>query len=139
MPLAKTKATFMSSPHFAVLGASKDQQKIGTKILKWYQTRDKDVVPVHPKEVEIEGLATIKSLHELKDPSHTSVSVVTPAKVTLDVLKAAKELDVPAVWCQPGTTDDACEAYIKENEMSEKVILGGPCVLVMGDEILASL
>lgn len=58
----------MSSPYFAVLGASKDQSKVGTKvgfvvsnvdcmhflnvisrqILKWYQVRDKDVVPVHP-------------------------------------------------------------------------------------------
>jgi len=139
MPLAETKAAFMSSAHFAVLGASKDEQKVGTKVLKWYQKRSKDVVPVHPKEAELQGLATIKSLHELKDPSHTAVSVVTPAKVTIEVLKAAKELNVPAVWCQPGTTDEACEAFIKENGMSEKVILGGPCVLVMGDDLLASL
>jgi len=139
MPFAETKVVFMSSPHFAVLGASKDENKFGTKILKWYQKRSKDVVPVHPKEAELGGLATIKSLHELKDPSHTSVSVVTPAKITIDVLKAAKELNVPAVWCQPGTTDDACERFIRENEMSERVIFGGPCVLVMGDSILASL
>jgi len=129
----------MSSPHFAVLGASKDQSKFGTKILRWYQARDKDVIPVHPREAGLEGLATIKSLYELRDPIHTSVSVVTPAKVTLDVLKAAKELDVPAVWCQPGTTDDACETYIEENGMREKVIFGGPCVLVMGDGILGLL
>ena len=55
------------------------------------------------------------------------------------MLKAAKELGVPAVWCQPGTTDDECDAYIKENKMGEKVISGGPCVLVMGDAILSSL
>ena len=30
MPLAKR--VFMSSPHFAVLGASKDQSKVGTKV-----------------------------------------------------------------------------------------------------------
>ena len=61
------------------------------------------------------------------------------AQVTLGVLKAAKELNVPAVWCQPGTVDDECEAYIKDNDMSERVISGGPCVLVMGDAILSSL
>jgi predicted CoA-binding protein len=55
------------------------------------------------------------------------------------VLKAAMELKVPVVWCQPGTTDEACEKFIEENEMSEKVIFGGPCILVMGDNILASL
>ena len=32
MSFAEIKATFMSSPHFAVLGASKDQTKIGTKV-----------------------------------------------------------------------------------------------------------
>ena len=32
MPLAETKATFLSSPHFAVLGASKDNNKVGTKV-----------------------------------------------------------------------------------------------------------
>ena len=32
MSLAETRATFMSSPHFAVLGASKDQTKVGTKV-----------------------------------------------------------------------------------------------------------
>ena len=32
MTLAQTKATFMSSPRFAVLGASKDQTKVGTKV-----------------------------------------------------------------------------------------------------------
>lgn len=51
------------------------------QILKWYQARDKNVVPVHPKETEIEGLTPVKSLNELADPSQTSVSVITPPKV----------------------------------------------------------
>lgn len=72
-------------------------------------------------------------------PSSTTLGLIVDAQVTLDILKAAKELNVPAVWCQPGTTDDACETYIKENGMSEKVIFGGPCVLVEGGNILASL
>lgn len=71
--------------------------------------------------------------------SQCGLGLTGALQVTLDVLKAAKALNVPAVWCQPGTTDDACETYIRENEMSEKVIFGGPCVLVMGDDILASL
>ena len=32
MSLVKTKAAFMSSLHFAVVGASKDQTKVGTKV-----------------------------------------------------------------------------------------------------------
>lgn len=67
------------------------------------------------------------------------MSLIVATQVTLDVLKAANELNIPAVWCQPGTTDAACETYIKESGMSEKVIFGGPCILVIGDEIRASL
>lgn len=40
--------TFLSSPYFAVVGASKDQKKFGTRVLKWYQARDLSVTPVHP-------------------------------------------------------------------------------------------
>lgn len=40
--------TFLSSPYFAVVGASKDQKKFGTRVLKWYQVRDLSVTPVHP-------------------------------------------------------------------------------------------
>jgi len=72
-------------------------------------------------------------------PFDATLDLIVNAQVTLGVLEAAKELNVPAVWCQPGTTDEACETYIKDNGMSEKVIFGGPCVLVMGDKILASL
>jgi hypothetical protein len=32
MSLVKTKAAFMSSLHFAIVGASKDQTKVGTKV-----------------------------------------------------------------------------------------------------------
>ena len=31
-PFPETKAAFMSSPHFAVVGASKDENKVGTKV-----------------------------------------------------------------------------------------------------------
>ncbi|KAE9392259.1 NAD(P)-binding protein [Gymnopus androsaceus JB14] len=124
---------FFKSPSYAVIGASKDQTKFGTKILKWYQARDMDITPVHPKESELEGVATVKSIEELPSPGTTSVSIVTPPKITLGILQKAKEVNVPALWIQPGAEDDAVIEYIKENNMADKVIYGGACVLVDGD------
>ena len=69
--MSSVQATFLSAPKYAVVGASKDQTKFGTKVssfrisirtrmrtiadtttfeqvLKWYQARSKDVTPVHP-------------------------------------------------------------------------------------------
>ncbi|KAJ7584068.1 NAD-P-binding protein [Mycena floridula] len=137
--VAAIQKVFLSSPSFAVVGASKDQSKYGTKVLKWYQQREKDVKPVHPKETELEGLETVKSLLDLANPSQTSVSIITPPKITLDLLKLAKELSVPALWLQPGAEDDAVVAFVKEHGMQDRVIYGGPCILVEGDTIIRSL
>ncbi|KAI0694992.1 NAD-P-binding protein [Cerioporus squamosus] len=130
---------FLSAPHYAVVGASKDQSKYGTKVLKWYQGRNKDVIPVHPKEDELEGLKTIRSIAELPAPTETSISIITPPKITLGILEKAKELNVPALWLQPGAEDETVVSYIKENGLADKVIYGGPCILVEGDGIIKSL
>ncbi|KAF9452781.1 NAD(P)-binding protein [Macrolepiota fuliginosa MF-IS2] len=137
--LQNTQKKFLSSPNFAVVGASKDPTKFGTKILKWYQERKLKITPVHPKESELEGVTTVKSLKELVSPSETSVSIVTPAKVTLSVLKEAKELGVPTLWIQPGAEDAAVVEFIKDNDLEERVIYGGPCLLVEGDRIKSLL
>lgn len=133
------KKEFLSSPNFAIVGASKDQSKFGTKILKWYQTQKLNVIPVHPREAELEGIATVPALKELPSPSTTSVSIVTPAKVSLDLLKEAKELDIPALWLQPGAEDEAVTSFIKENGLEDRVIYGGSCLLVEGEGIRRSL
>lgn len=62
---AEIQRLFLSSPRYAVVGASKDQSKYGTKVgsmhdvtirlvahvmqvLKWYIARKKEVTPIHP-------------------------------------------------------------------------------------------
>ncbi|KAJ7782385.1 NAD-P-binding protein [Mycena maculata] len=130
---------FLSSPYFAVVGASKDQTKFGTKILNWYKARSMNVQPIHPKEAELEGLQTIPSVAELAAPTETSLSIITPPKVTLSVLQAALPLGVPAVWIQPGAADETVAAWVKENGMEARVIYGGPCILRDGDGLRSSL
>ncbi|KAH9948624.1 NAD-P-binding protein [Amylocystis lapponica] len=131
--------SFLSSPRFAVVGASKDESKFGTKVLQWYLARDKAVTPIHPKENELQGVPTVRAVADLPLPAETSISVITPPKITLGVLEQAKAASTPALWLQPGTVDDTVIAYIKENALEDKVIYGGPCILVSGDGILKSL
>ncbi|KAI9067335.1 NAD-P-binding protein [Trametes sanguinea] len=137
--LVEVQKKFLSSPKYAVVGASKDQSKFGTKVLKWYQARNIDVTPVHPKEEELEGLKTVRTIADLPAPTETSVHIITPPKVTLGILEQAKALGVPALWLQPGAEDEAVVSYIKENGLEDKTIYGGPCILVEGDGILRSL
>ncbi|KAJ7480057.1 NAD-P-binding protein [Mycena galericulata] len=130
---------FLSSPYFAVIGASKDQTKFGTKVLRWYQERSMKVQPIHPKETHLEGLETIPSVSELRAPTETSISVITPPRVTLSILQAALPLGVPAVWMQPGAANESVAAWVKENGMEGRVIYGGPCILRDGDQLRRSL
>ncbi|KAI0705035.1 hypothetical protein C8T65DRAFT_741015 [Cerioporus squamosus] len=65
--------------------------------------------------------------------------IITPPKVTLGILEKARELGVPALWLQPGAEDATVISYVKENGLEDKVIYGGPCILVEGDGIIRSL
>jgi len=129
--------SFFASEKFAVVGASKDEEKFGTKLLKFYIAQGKDVTPVHPKESELQGITAVRSLADLPSPKTTSVSIVTPPKVTLGVLKLVKELDVPYAWVQPGAEDEAVIAYINDEGLADRVVFSGPCALALGPKILA--
>jgi predicted CoA-binding protein len=65
---------------------------------------------VNPKAVTIEGLPVAHSLAEVEKPVDLVV-MVTPPAVTLEVLKDAARLGLPAVWLQDGSFDDAVLEY----------------------------
>ncbi|KAI9338693.1 CoA-binding protein [Zopfochytrium polystomum] len=129
-------SSFFQSQRFAVAGASADVSKFGYKVLRWYADRGLDVTPINPKTPAIDGITCTTSLRSLPEPTRTSLSVVTPPAVTLNVLKEAKELGIPAVWLQPGAENQAVMEWIGNEASAESgmtVIAGGPCVLVLGD------
>ncbi|KAK7044167.1 hypothetical protein VNI00_007887 [Paramarasmius palmivorus] len=133
--MATAKNAFFNQSSFAVVGASKDQTKFGTKVLQWYKARDLDVTPIHPVQSELEGIQTVKSVDGLKAPAETSLSIITPAPITLEVLKKAKDLSVPSIWLQPGAEDANVVQFIKDNGLENRVVYGGPCILVEGDDL----
>jgi len=136
--VAEIQRTFLSTPRFAVVGASKDRNKFGNKVLRWYQARELDVTPINPKEDEVEGAKTVHSIDELGTPAETALSVITPPHVTLGVLETAKKLNIPAIWLQPGAENDAVRQFVEKEGLANRVILGGPCILVEGDGIIRS-
>ncbi|KAF7365290.1 CoA-binding domain-containing protein [Mycena venus] len=119
--LQQKQGRFLSASHFAVVGASTNPAKNGSKALKFLLGQHKDVVPINPNATtDIQGLKCLKALSELPDPTHTSVSIVVPPNVTLDILKQAKALNVFALWLQPGAEDDAVEKFIQADPQFEE-------------------
>ncbi|KAI9202635.1 CoA-binding protein [Polychytrium aggregatum] len=126
---------FMSSNKFAVVGASQDRAKFGNKILQWYIDHKLEVAPINPKAPQIENIPTYPSLAALPNPSEYSVSVVTPPKVTAEVLREAQQLGIKNLWLQPGSEDMTSVNEIRSLDPSLNIIAGaGECVLVLGSD-----
>ncbi|CDS82208.1 uncharacterized protein SPSC_03028 [Sporisorium scitamineum] len=138
--------SFFGATQYAVVGASKDPSKFGNKVLKWYQAHNFDVTPIHPKESEIESLSTQPDVAHFLDKAGTSsdnvaVSVITPPEISLAVVqKGLQEQGVSTFWLQPGAEDADLISWVKSQPepIQDRVIYGGPCILVSGRQLAAA-
>ena len=119
---------FLAAPRFAVVGASTNRAKYGNKVLRNYLQVGREVVPVNPRADEIEGVPTVSSLADLPTHDH-AISIITPPKITLEVVREAAELGHRHLWMQPGA--ESPEAVELAEERGLEVIHGGPCLLVV--------
>ena len=122
----KIEAFLAGGPH-AVVGASRDRQKFGNKVLRCYMQHDMPVYPVNPHEEEIEGLRAVADLVSLPEAVH-GVSIVTPPHITERIVRDAIAQRVRFVWMQPGAESGRAIALAEEAGLV--VLAGGPCVLV---------
>ena len=137
---------FMTAQRYAVVGrVLQDRERFDNKVLRWYQERKMSVSPVRPASDKfdnskpIEGLKVVENVTDLPDLGNTSLSVIISPKMGLPMLKTLFGGSVAqphAVWLQPGAESDEIEAFIKEHNLSDRIVFGGPCVLVHGDQAI---
>jgi len=120
-------AEFLSGSPHAVVGASRNRDKYGNKVLRAYQQNGRVVFPVHPALDEIEGLAAFRDLASLPQAVH-GISIITPPRVTERVVADAVQLGINYVWMQPGAESE--QAVEVAERAGLHVIWGGPCILV---------
>lgn len=112
-------AKFFTASQFAVAGASSISSKFGYKIFHWYLQENLSAIPVNPTmpSITVSGkeFPTLPSPSKVSDPQHTSLSVITPPKITANLLREAKEAGILAVWLQPGSFTDVELKYAEEN------------------------
>ncbi len=120
--------TFLAAPSFGVIGASIKREKYGNKVLRCYQQNQRNVIPVNPVEKEIEGVVCVVSVDAL--PAETvSISVITPPKITEQVVEQAIAKGIRNIWMQPGAESPAAVAACQTAGLN--VIADGSCVLVV--------
>ncbi len=124
----ETITSFLESGPFAVVGASTDRSKYGNKVLRCYQQHGKEVYPINPKALEVEGQKAYPSLSSLPVKAR-AISVITPPAITEQVVREAAAAGVTHVWMQPGAESEA--AVRAAEELGLSVIAGGACLLVV--------
>ncbi|MFO1054319.1 MAG: CoA-binding protein [Planctomycetota bacterium] len=118
---------FLAGQRIGVVGASRDPEKYGHKVLVDLLRHGYDAIPVHPRETELEGRACVASVAELPDDVER-LSIITPPKITEAVVEQAIAKGIRILWMQPGA--ESAAAISRAREAGLTVIAEGPCVLV---------
>jgi predicted CoA-binding protein len=111
----------------ALVGASNNRQKFGNRIYRDLRSKGYHVIPVNPKDRQIEGdraYASIGIMEELPD----IVNFVVPPPVAMKVAQEAVELGIEHLWFQPGSESDELETWLKGTNRIKYLI--NSCIMV---------
>lgn len=103
----------------AIIGASADRSKFGNKAVRAFAQQGYQVYPVNPKEAEIEGLTTYKTIADVPVRPNL-ISVYLPPPVLLKVLPAIAAKGCDEFWLNPGTESD--EVLIEAEKLGLNII-----------------
>lgn len=128
MTIAEKIDLFLSADAFGVVGASKNRDKYGNKVLRCYIQNQRAVMPVNPLEDEIEGMECFDSVSDLPQKV-TSLSIITPPEVTEEIVVGAIAKGIQNIWMQPGA--ESPRAIQNCQEAGINIIADGSCILVV--------
>jgi hypothetical protein len=90
----------------AVIGASSDRAKYGNKAVRAFRQQGYTVVPVHPRETEVEGLKAYASVLDVPGDVDMA-SMYLPPSLGERVLDDLAKKGVREVWLNPGADSPA--------------------------------
>ncbi len=114
----------------AVIGASSDRSKFGNKAVRAYLHQGYTVVPIHPKETQVEGLKAYPSVRDV--PGHIDLaSMYVPPSVGQSLLDEIAAKGITEVWFNPGAESPAVIARARALNLTPVVACS---ILGMGEE-----
>ena len=93
----------------AVIGASSDRTKFGNKAVRAFLNHGDQVVPINPKEAEVEGLKAYRSVLDVPVAIDMATFYV-PAAVGEAVIEEVARKGIREVWLNPGADSEALAA-----------------------------
>ncbi len=114
----------------AVIGASPDRNKFGNKAVRAYLHQGFTVIPINPREDEIEGLKAYRSVLDV--PGRIDLaSMYVPPSVGEALLPDLAAKGISEVWFNPGADSPAVVARARALEMNPVVACS---ILGIGEE-----
>jgi uncharacterized protein len=86
----------------AVVGASENRRKFGNKALRAFRKRGFTVVPINPREPEVEGIRAYASVREVPGTIDFATFYVPPS-IGEKLIADMAERGITEVWLNPGT------------------------------------
>ncbi len=119
---------FLTAKAFGVAGASTNRAKYGNRVLRCYLQNGLKAIPINPRADTIEDVPCVASVADL--PADVkSLSVITPPKITEEVVEAAIAKGIENIWMQPGA--ESAAAVDRCRQAGINVIADGSCLLVV--------
>ena len=116
-----------SNAQIALIGASNDSSKFGNQIYLDLRNKGYHIVPINPKENEIEGDKAYASI-DMMDSLPDIVNFVVPPQIAIKVAQKAIDLGITHLWFQPGSESDELEELLRENHDIKYLI--NSCIMV---------
>ena len=95
-----------------VLGASANPQRIAYQAVTRLRERGHNVLPVNPKGGEIQGIAVLASLAEIKSDIDTVTMYIAPEHQSAEIIGAIETLHPQRVIFNPGSENPAAYAQL---------------------------
>lgn len=89
----------------AVIGASNDHRKFGSKAFRAFLHRGYTAIPINPNEAEVEGHTTYPSVLDVPRPIDVATFYV-PADIGVSVMDQVASKGIREVWLNPGADDE---------------------------------
>lgn len=105
----------------AVIGASSDRSKFGNKAVRAFVHHGDTVVPINPREPEVEGLTSYRSVLDVPGPIDMATFYVSP-RVGLALLDEVAKKGIAEVWFNPGA--DSPELVERARAAGLKPVVG---------------
>jgi predicted CoA-binding protein len=96
----------------AVIGASNNRRKFGNIAVRAFRQAGYRVIPITPKESQVEGLRAFASVLDVPDPIDMA-TVYVPPRIGEQVMPEIARKGIAEVWLNPGAESDTLVAQAR--------------------------